>query len=326
MKKTFFFLLPILLAGAVLAPRAHAGDTQLLDQVIAVVNDEAITQSELDGLLRPLYEEYRQRFSGEKFVQELTEARRKLLNQLIEDRIVYQEAKAKGIKADAAEIDEQMDAFQKRFGAAEQMEAALNAQGVTLHGLRERLERQSLVKKLHDQEVRSKVMVSPADVEKYYNEHPAEFSQKSRVRPRSITLKKSDEAREKGLKDEQAWQKINELRVKIAGGADFAELARESSQDIQKKNGGLGDWVERGGMIEAIDQVLFQLKPGELSEVIETEMGYHLFRVEEVLPESKRSLDEVREPLTAMLYQQKIEERFNEWMDELKKKTYISIR
>ena len=90
--------------------------------------------------------------------------------------------------------------------------------------------------------------------------------------------------------------------------------------------GGLGDWVEHGGMIEAIDQVLFQLKPGVLSEVIETEMGYHLFRVEEVLPESKKSLDEVREQLTSMLYQQKIEQRFNEWMDELKKKTYISIR
>ncbi len=304
----------------------YAGESQLLDQVIAVVNDEAITQSELDGLLRPIYEEYKQRYSGEKFVQELTEARRKLLNQLIEDRIVFQEAKSRSIKSDAAQIDEQMSEFQKRFATPGDMEAALNSQGVTLHGLRDRLERQAMVRTLHEQEVRAKVLVSPSEIEKYYDEHPADFLQKARARPRSITLKKNDEAREKGLKDEEAWKKIQDIHTKLKKGADFAEVARQESQDAQAKNGGLGDWVERGAMIEAVDQVLFKLKPGESSEIVETAMGYHLFRLEEIQAENKKSLEEVRDEIHGKLYQQKSEQRFNEWMQELKQKTYISIR
>ncbi len=319
------FLTLILLLTLCAGP-LWANKAQLLDQVIAVVNDEAITQSELDGLLRPIYEDYKQRFSGENLFKELNEARTKLLNQLIEDRLVYQAAKAKGIQPDAQKIDQMVETFQKRFPTPEAMEKVLNAQGVTLHGLRERFEKQDMVRNLHEKEIRSKIIVSPSEAEKYYDSHPDEFTEKDRMRLRTLTIKKNDEAREKGLKDEAAWQKIQDLDLKIKGGKDFGDIARENSQDVNAHNGGLGDWIERGSMIEAIDRVIFKLKLGETSSIVETAMGYHLFRAKEIKTGSKRTLEQTREEIYSKLYNQKSEKRFNEWMNDLKRNAYISVR
>jgi len=327
MNRKYSVILPFLIAAIViLSPRFVLAQPQLLDQVVAVVNDEAITQSELDSILRPIYEDYKQRYSGEKLFRELNEARKKLLNQLIEDRLVYQAAKEKKIEVDSFKIDEQLEAFQRKFPTSVAMEAALSDQGVTLRGLRERLEKQDMVRMMHEQEVKAKVIVSPSEIEKYFEEHSDKFTTKDRIRVRSITIKKSDEAREKGLKDEAASEKIQALEKSIQGGGDFTALAKENSQDVNSKEGGLGDWVERGAMIEAIDQVIFKLKVGETSQVLETAMGYHLFRCEEIHAGSQRTLEEVRDTIYGMIYQEKSEARFNEWLTELKSKAYISIR
>lgn len=320
-------LLPFLILTTLVfsAPAAYA-QAQLLDQVIAVVNDDAITQSELDSILRPIYEDYKQRYSGDKLFRELNEARTKLLNQIIEDRLVYQAAKEKKIQVDSLKIDEQIEAFQKKFSTALAMEEALSQQGVTLHGLRERLEKQEMVRQLHDQEVRAKVIVSPSEIEKYFIEHPEKFTTKDRLRVRSITIKKSDEAREKGLKDEAALETVHALEKKIQEGGDFEALAKENSQDVNAKDGGLGEWVERGAMIDAIDQVIFKLKLGETSRVLETAMGYHLFRCEERQAGNKRNLEDVRDEIYGRIYQEKSTARFDEWLKELKSKAYISVR
>jgi len=327
MNRPYSALIPLMMLALLSfsTPLAWA-QAQLLDQVIAVVNDEAITQSELDSILRPIYEDYKQRYSGDKLFRQLNEARSKLLNQLIEDRLVYQEAKEKKIQVDTLKIDEQIEAFQKKFPTPVAMETALNEQGVTLRGLRERLEKQEMVRKLHEQEVKAKVIVSPSEIEKYFEENPEKFTSKDRMRVRSITIKKSDEAREKGLKDEAAFEKMQSLEKSIKSGGDFTALAKDNSQDVNAKEGGLGDWVERGAMIEAIDLVIFKLNPGETSEILETAMGYHLFRCEETQSGNKRGLEEVRDEIYNRIYQNKSEARFEEWLKELKSKAYVSVR
>ena len=139
-------------------------------------------------------------------------------------------------------------------------------------------------------------------------------------------MKKRDDAREKGITDEQAKRKIEQLRKRISKGEDFAAIAKENSEDTSAQAGGLVGWVERGSMIPVIDDVIFNLKLNEISDIIETEVGYHLFRVEEKQEGKKLSLEQSREKIYGNLFRQKAEERFNEWMMELKKSSYISIR
>ena len=318
--------LTILFFAFIFASPLAFAERQLLDRVVAVVNDEAITQSELDMMLRPIYEEYKQEYDGPVLLEKLHDVRQKLLNQLVEDRLVYQEAQARKIEVTQAEIDEMMDDFKKKFKTEDALEEALQSQGFTHHDLEEKMRRQALIRRLHDMEIRSHVVVSPIEVENYYKDHPEEFATKDSVRFRAITIKKNDEAREKGLTDEAAKQKIADLRERIVKGEDFAQIAREFSEDLKAKEGGYNDWVQRETMISAIDEVIFKLKPDELSEIVETEMGYHLFRVEEKKNGSRHNFEEVRDQIFDKLYRQEMEKRFQDWMNQLKQGAYISIR
>lgn len=321
MKKIAFIIILLFLS----APLALA-QRQLLDRVVAVVNDEVITQSELDAVLRPIYEDYRNQFSQSQLVSKLNEARQKLLNQLIEDRLVYQEAKAKGLKVPAAELEQQMKRFQDQFETNEEFEDAISSEGLSRTALEERLRRQALIRELHNIEIRSKIVVSPKDVEEYYQKNPDEFSSEETIKIRSFTIKKSSSARQKGLTDETAKDKVLEIRQKIIDGGNFGELAKENSEDSRASDGGLSDWISRGNMIPVIDDVIFALKDGEISELVETPMGYHFFLLEVRKPGHKKSLEESRDEIFDKLFSQQAEERFKEWMDELKSNSYISIR
>src|SRR5690349_7534023 len=201
-------LLALALIASQLFSSAAWAQRELLDKVVAVVNDEPITQSELDLLLRPLYDEYRQEYSQEEVMAKLNEARQKLLNQLIEDKLVVQAAVKAGVQVDAAEVDKGLEEFKKRFPSQTAMEDLLKEQGITMGDLRKRLEKQAMMREMHDMEIRSKVVISPKEIEDYYSKNAAKFDKEPRLKVRSITIKKSYESRDKGLADDEAQGKI----------------------------------------------------------------------------------------------------------------------
>lgn len=323
MKKFLFFTV---LFAAVSVPAFAEAQRQLLDQVVAIVNDDPITQSELDVTMRPIYQDYKSQYSGEALMEALTEARRKILNQMIEDKLVYQEAKNQKIEPDIDRVDQQLEDLKKNFKADVDLEDALAKEGMSLSAMRERMERQSVIQRLHEMEVRAKVVVSPLEVEAYYEEHADEFSSEKMIRVRSITIKKNEDAREKGLTDEAAKSKIDNLRKRALAGQDFESLSTEFSEDTSAKNGGLSDWIKPGEMISEIDSIIFKMKKGEVSEVIETPMGYHVFRVEELREREKKTFEEAREDIYQKIFRDKSIKRFHEWMTELKRGAYVSIR
>ncbi len=327
--KKFLFL--TILFAAVLSPAsrpvfAQGEQRQLLDQVVAIVNDDPITQSELDVTMRPIYEDYKSQYKGEALMEALTDARRKLLNQMIEDKLVYQEAKNQKIEPDIDQVDKQLDDLKAKFKSETDMEDMLAKEGMSLSAMRERLERQSVIQHLHEMEVRAKVVVSPLEVEQFYQEHSDEFSSDETIRVRSITVKKNEDAREKGLTDETAKTKIENLRKRALAGQDFDSLAVQFSEDTSAKNGGLSEWIKQGEMIPEIDHIIFGLKKGQMSEVIETPMGYHVFRIEEKKDKYKKSFNEAREIIYARIFREKSMKRFQEWLVELKRNAYVSIR
>jgi parvulin-like peptidyl-prolyl isomerase len=322
MFKAGFVLIAILL----FAQPCVAEDGHLLDRVVAVVNGDVITESELDTYLQPVYEQMRAELQGQKLAEKLNEVRGQLLNQLIEDRLVFQVADKEGVKVEPAEIDAQLDQIKAQAPKGADFEELVRQQGLSVKELRERIRRQIMVKRLHDSEIRSKIIVSPNEAEDYYKAHLSEFAEQEMIKIRSLTIKRSDEAQEKGLLDEAAMNQIKDLRKRALAGEDFGELAKKNSQDIRAKDGGMSDWIGHGEMIPEIDKIIFQARPGEISEVIETPMGYHLFKVEQRKEATQHSFEEVRDMIQNKLYHQKFQARFKEWMDELKRNAYISIR
>ena len=320
--KRFILLLALLFIG--LTP-AWA-QKQLVDRVIAVINDEAITQSELDVYLRPLYEDLKKQYQGDDFMQKFNEMRLKLLNQMIEDRLVSQEAKTRGVTVDDSEIDEMVREVKSRFSSENEFEKTLSIQGQTLEGLRTLYRQQISIRKLHDMEIRGQVVVSPKEIEDYYQNRKSEFAEEEKIKIRSITIRKNQDAVDKGIRDEAAKQKIESLEKRIRSGEAFEVLAKDFSEDNHAKEGGLVGWIKRGEMLSSIEDSLFEFKSGTISPVLETAAGYHLFKIEDKRLGQVPSLESVRMKIHEIIFHEKAQKRFKEWMNQLKTRAYISVR
>ena len=301
---------------------------EMLDKVAAVVNDEVITQSELDFILAPIYQQFQKQYAGQDVMVKMNQVRQKLLNEMIEDKLVYQEAKRLKVPVSEEEISEKVQQFKARFPTEDEFQALLTRQGLTVTKLRERYREQISIRKLQDYEVRSKIIVTPKDIETFYRRHKKAFTQEESVKVRTITIKKSQEKEpaQKQAADLAAKAKADDILQKLFAGESFEALAKQFSEDTKATEGGFLGWVRRGDLVDVVDNVIFSLKPGECSAVLETDVGYHIFKVEEIRAQKIQLLDEVRDAIHNEVYRRKSRRKFKEWMAELKKAAYISIR
>ena len=311
---------PLFFAAAV-----ACASEQMVDRVAAVVNQEVITQSDLDQLYEPLKAQLREAYQGEELASKLDEMRKKLLNQLIEDKLVLQEARRLGVEVEDNEVEERFQEFKKQFSEKDFSEM-LKQQGIQLKAMKDRIRDQIMIQKLHYVEIRRKVVVSPLEIKKFYEDHPELFVDREKVKVWMITIPKSEESVRKGTMDEGAKKKTETLLKEIKKGKDFSELAAKESRDPHAKEGGLVGYVSRGDMIGNIDEVLFRLADSQMSDVIETERGYHIFKVGDHQKGKSLALEESRDKIHDMLFRQKANARFEAWMEELKKTAFISIR
>jgi len=318
-------LLTLILILACL-PLARAADQELLDRVVAVVNDEVITQAELDNFLRPVYMEYSKQYRGAELQQAIQEARQKILNQMIEDKLVAQEAVREGIEVKEEDVEKELEEFKKKMEKPGELDMMLEKEGMNMKTLRERLRKQAMIRQLQDREIRAKVVVSPIEVEEFYKQNPEKFMQKERVRVRSLTINKGQEARAKGIPDEKAKREIKTLYEKVKMNGKFEEIVREFSEDSHAKEEGAGEWIEKGAMIESVDAAIFKTPVGQLTGIVETPIGYHVFRIEEKESGKQYSFEESKDQIQGYLFQQKSNIRFREWMDEVRKAAYIAIK
>ncbi len=320
------------LIAALFFPSAiHAEESR----IIAVVNDEVITQTELNQAVAPVYLQFQAAYGPEELARKIQEVRNQVLHQLIEERLMLQEARsprpvefAKGkvgtpnpIAVSDSEVEEMVTQAKARFSDPEEFEQALQEQGVTLESLKERFRTEITLQKLINREIRSKVMVSPAEVTAYYESHRGEFEAPPAVQVAMILIKPKDPS-----DASRAQAKAKDLRQQLEQGADFYDLAMRYSDGPNAAQGGRMGFLEKGKSLKEIDQTLFTLKVGEISPVIKTSLGFHLFRVEAIRPVHQAALEEVQDRIRLRLFQEKGAQRYLEWIAKLKENSYISVK
>ena len=300
-------------------PPLHA---EIIDKIVAVVNDEPITQGELDINFMPIYQQYRQTYQGAELEQKLTEARRMVLNQLIEDALVAQDAQKKGLKITDEELESRMKEFRDRFASEDEFRKKLGEQGLTMSELRERIKNQVAVQKMRQYEVYGKINISPLDVEEYYTAHKDDYSKPERAKVSTILLRKEPSKEEISA----TRVKMEDIVSQISQGMPFADLARKFSQDAHADEGGALGFIKRGQMIPSIDEAIFTTEVGAITPIIETDIGFHIFLVEAKQEASARALEEVRPEIEERLFRERADARYKAWIEELKKNAYISIK
>lgn len=294
---------------------------EVVDKVLAVVNDEVVTQREFDRIYVPIKEAYESNFQGEELQQRLDAARKGILDQLIDAKLVISMAKKKNVKIDEEELKKRISTIKGYYATEEEFLKALDDKGTNLTEFEKDVKDQMLAQELVNQEVASKITVTPAEIEDIYNKNKERLVAPVREKLRSILIRKGE-----GVDTAAAKKKADDILVEIKNGADFATVATQKSEGPYAPEGGEMGYVAPGQMIKEIDDVVFNMKPGEVSPVIDTAIGYHIFKVEDRQEARPMELSEVEEFLRAQIYRKKFEEAIVKWIEEKKKNAYISYK
>lgn len=328
---TFFQRIAILaiLIGVGVAPSR----AQVIDGVAAVVNDKVITFSEVRKQVDPIEAQYRELFSGMELVEKVKEARLNSLKSLVERELIIQEFNDKGFFIPDNVIDERISKIVE--GQYEGDRAALirtlQANGVSVSRFKQDIREQIVVQAMRSRNVSSAVIVSPFQIEQYYQDNVRQFVQPDQVKLRMIYLKQGlfKETRElpDGTEAEVDPQRLimEEILRKVETGSDFASLARGYSESPQRANGGDMGWVSETTLRPELSQVAFDLQPGQNSEIIETEDGYYILLVEDIRRSTVLALSEVRDSIESTLLQRERERLQQEWLDSLRAKAFIKM-
>ena len=320
MRKKSFWTGIVFLALAI-APCPRVWATEVLERIIAVVNDEIVTEQDLQYMMAPVIAQYRTVYTGQAYVDKAKEARKEFVQKVIEDKLILSEAKRRQVIVKDEEVDEMITEVRNKFPSREIFLKAIEDQDLTEKKLWNRFRDQLLMQKLVNYEVRSRVSVSPGEVSEYYKAHPEEFSQGDRVRLQHILIR-SGGARTV----EEAKTFAEALVVQLKEGKPFEELAKTYSEAAEAQEGGQMGWMEKGQLLGSIDEQVFTLGAGELTPPIQSSLGFHIFKILEKETSSVKPLSEVREQIQDQLFREKTNVRLEKWISDLRKNAYISIR
>lgn len=280
--------------------------------VAARVNGEDITVDELNKQVEQLKQQYPQMFEGVDGEGRLLDFKQRLLDNLINQKLVTQAAEEKGIKVTDADLKKQVDQLKTGFTDTKQFEAALKSAGYTVDTLESQVREQLLTQKLIES-LAAEGSASDAELKAYYDKNEEQFYQKAAKRVSHILFKPEDKA--------QAEQALKE----IEDGAEFSSEAKKYSTDTATaaKGGDLG-WPNTPFVAE-FQAAVDELKVGETSKLVKTPYGWHIIKVTEEREAKQQKFDEVKDQITQVLVQQRRADAYQEFIDALRKKAKIEI-
>jgi len=299
---------------------------ELLDRVVAIVNDEIITLSEL--------EDYRKSFYQEKPGEDdwlwkkwnLMEARDQALNSLIEEKLITQEANKVKITIKPKEVENALESIMRQRGMTqEQLEEALKSEGMTLEKYKSDIEISLKRTRLISQQLKSEIRIKEEDLRAYYAQHTADYASQASIRLSQIVLFLSASA----AKDEEAavLSRASDILKKAQEGGDFAELARQYSQDASSAaNGGDMGFFKEGELIPPLGDVAFKLGVGEVGGPIRIPEGVLIIKVVDRKAVDPLPFEAVKDKVEQDYYKSEVEKRYRDWMKKLKEKSAIEVK
>ena len=312
----------ILLALVLIAagwPASAADKKSPSDDKVAVINGVVVTRVEYDRVADFVRQQAAR--SGRQLNDD--QVRERALKQIIGSELLYQAGKKDGVEVDQKTVDERLEKWKSRFPNEEAYNKALSNSNLSVSQMKEDLKRGMIIEKFIVKEFVDKTTIPEEEIKAYYDSHSTLFKQPEQVRASHILIKvKSDASEEEKAK---ALKKIKEIQEKQKKGEDFAKLAKEYSEGPSSaKDGDLG-FFSRGQMVPAFEKVAFNLKEGEVSDVVETRFGYHLIKVTGKKPESTVPFDEIKARLGQYLKQEKVQKEVKNYVDKLRKEGNVEI-
>ncbi len=289
--------------------------------IVAKVNGTSITRTELDRAMKFM-------LAQNKVKQELTAEQRKkaetaVVDQLISAELLYQAAVKLKIPDIDKRVESQMSQGRSKFPSQAAYEKALKDNGLTESNIKEFARKEIYINNLIETQIAAKTSVSEADAKKFYDENIDKFKQPETVQASHILI--GVDANASAEDKSKAKQKAEALLKRVKAGEDFATLAKENSSCPSAQQGGNLGYFSKGQMVPEFDTVAFSLKPGEISDIVETKFGYHIVKVVDKKPAGTIAFPEAKEDIINYLKIQKIQQGINEYVEKLRKEATVEL-
>jgi peptidyl-prolyl cis-trans isomerase C len=300
-------------------PGAGQGDTSGERNVVATVDGTPISRAHFERTLNYA----REQLSRTGRPVDDNEIRERALDQLIGSELLYEESKREGISIDDKTVDEKLAQWKKQFPSEEEYRKALEEANLSEERMRADIKKDLAIQKLIIDKFVNKTTIPEKDMKDYYEKHPDMFKQPEQVQASHILVKTSAEPTES--EKEEALKKIREIQEKVKAGEDFAELAKAQSQCPSSAKGGDLGYFGRGQMVPPFEKAAFSMKPGEVSDVVTTQFGFHLIKVTDKKPETTVPYDEMKDRISQFLKQEKVQKEVKELVDKLREKAKVEV-
>jgi len=286
----------------------------------AVVNGAAITQDQFENELGQVNQEFLKQGKTPTESQ-LMEIKKSVLETLINRELLFQESQKTGIYIEEEVIQDQLKAVKKRFPNPEEFEKALKPMKLTENDVKAQIGRALAIRELINKQIIQKIVIPDQESRIFYDTHPEAFKQPEQVRASHILAKVEPNA-EKSKKS-KAMEKIKKVQKQLGEGDDFAELAKKYSDGPSKTKGGDLGYFKRGQMVKPFEDAAFALEPNQVSDIVETDFGYHLIKVLDKRPKGVLPYEEVAQRINAYLAKEKEKKEINVYLEGLKKSAEI---
>jgi peptidyl-prolyl cis-trans isomerase SurA len=310
------------------APKIDPNAGRLVEEIIARVNNEIITRSDYEKARAAAAEDAKQdcqaRCTPEQLQTAIEDRQKNSLRDLIDQSLLVQRGKDMSISVEP-DVIKRLDQIriQNNVASMEDLEKAVSAQGLNWEDFKSNIRNSLLTQRVISGEVGSHITIGRDDIEKYYNEHKAEF-----VRPEQVALRSVEINTEKKTPEEivELKKKAETTLKRIKDGEDFGEMAKRFSDGSTAKQGGFLGVYKRGELSKELEDITFKMKKNDVTDVMDTKQGFLILQVLEHYDEGEQSLSKVENEITEKLYSARMEPALREYMKTLREQSYVVIK
>jgi peptidyl-prolyl cis-trans isomerase SurA len=324
--KSIFFI-----TGAVLCfmlghlSTAYAKTTETVDRIVAVVNDDVITLTELDKVIKPYIEKIRTLgYLPDKEKELIYKVRKNMLDRLIDEKIEDQEIRREKVEISEHEIDQAVERIKEaNYYTDEDLRAGLARDGLTMQEYRQRVKEEILRAKLVNLKVKSKIVITKEDIKAYYEKHLDQYGGKQKYHLRNIIMTVPDSSGSDKRLDIQG--QMEGILKKLKAGQSFEALAKEYSEAPAASDGGDLGLFDFESLSPQLQKAIRDIKPGEFTPVLNTDQGFQIFFLQEIVKTPGKSLEAVSPEIEKLLYEEIANKKYSSWIDSLREQAVIKI-
>lgn len=319
-------LMCYLFLGSILVLHCASAESaaELVDRVMAIVNEDIILMSDLEAAMAPVRVQLKK--SGMSEIEQriaLENQKAVMLDQLINEKLTDQQAERNGIHVSQEEVDRAIERILavNRFSEAE-LKRLLKLDGIIFEDYRKQIHDQILQSKIVNREVKSKVVITDEDVTAYYEAHKDQYAGQIKYHLKHLLMRYDPDG---AGTNSRAYEQMQQIYKRLQAGESFDSLTKVYSQSTTAEQGGDLGVFESRLLAAPIQKAVERLSAGQFTPVLETEQGYQIFYVQEVMDVGGKPLAEASAEIQDKLYAERVEEKFKAWLTELRQRAHIQI-